>query len=109
MSDLKPCPFCGGEGIVTDEAWVKYLGGPKTWFVYCKNKECEISRDKFKSEKAGILWWNNRSGEDAIIDRAVKAIEKRRVKLSNDKDLAGRAVNEGINRSIVAIEGLKDE
>ena len=55
MSDLLPCPFCGGSAALTDEH--------ETWFmVQCGNDKCPMDEIYFIGDEAEcIKRWNNRS------------------------------------------------
>ena len=64
MSELKPCPFCGGEAHYNP-----YLN--KVW---CSNKECEGNSGSWK-----IAEWNTRPIEDAL-----RAENERLKELNND-------------------------
>lgn len=62
MTELKPCPFCGGEatsifGIMID-------GKQSEWNVIkCKNPKCRIqpSTDWHKSKSVVVREWNRRA------------------------------------------------
>ncbi|WP_366518404.1 Lar family restriction alleviation protein [uncultured Fretibacterium sp.] len=54
MTDLKPCPFCGGKAKERYE----YLNGV---FVQCN--ECWISTHVFSSQGAATRFWNRRVGD----------------------------------------------
>ena len=63
MSDLKPCPFCGSEAKFWEE---------RTDYVSCTKVSCTLGSDiAFHLEI-----WQSRPGEDAALDRAVKAVGK---------------------------------
>ncbi|MDR2597241.1 MAG: Lar family restriction alleviation protein [Treponema sp.] len=51
-SELKSCPFCGGEPQSTRETTFD------KWWVFCK--KCFASGGRRKSEAEGIAAWNNR-------------------------------------------------
>lgn len=63
MTELKPCPFCGGEaemGFI-----FMYLHGnewkPEEFVPRCKNRHCMGRLDrKFYSEEMAIKAWNRR-------------------------------------------------
>lgn len=58
-SELKPCPFCGGE------AFVYYSGSPGNGeFSEVICKECKCQTDRLLGDKA-IEAWNRRAGEEA--------------------------------------------
>ena len=66
MSEIKPCPFCGGEGIINEipphthmiATWMPDFGGES--FIECDGCTCAISADT--KEKA-IELWNRRVEE----------------------------------------------
>lgn len=56
MSELKPCPFCGGEAHLSDmNEYGEYL-------VECVNDFCNVmpSTFPFRTEDAAIEAWNRR-------------------------------------------------
>ena len=60
MSELKPCPFCGGEA----ELWHN-----KTWdyVVRCTNKGCAArTRQYHENSNGAVDAWNTRTPEQAI-------------------------------------------
>lgn len=62
MSELLPCPFCGGEAELhpTYDMDTSEVDG---WFVWCNNKECECApetREHF-TEAEAIAAWNTRA------------------------------------------------
>jgi NMD protein affecting ribosome stability and mRNA decay len=71
--ELKPCPFCGCDKILTaEESWVD----DDSVVVYCNN--CGVSLSKSA--------WNNRPGEKQAVLDLVQRIRK---VLDNDKDKRG--------------------
>lgn len=57
-SDLKPCPFCGGEGRV-----IRIPGNfPKNYVVVCWNEGCEASLGNYSATKEEAAdEWNRRA------------------------------------------------
>lgn len=55
MTELKPCPFCGGEAELID----KYEG---VFWIICKGCLCESGFVKTKEE--AINAWNRRADDD---------------------------------------------
>lgn len=76
-SELKNCPFCGGEAIIDYES----LYDEEAWFVACKGtiKSCGArstffgSREINYKEKA-IKVWNTRHISDEMVERAAEAV-----------------------------------
>jgi len=61
MSELKPCPFCGGMPKVND--WT--LKGITDKRCFCDNEKCPV----YLSKTIAIDDWNTRPIEDALNDR----------------------------------------
>ena len=61
MSELKRCPFCGGE------AELDCKGNFKDWFVKCKR--CFCKTPIFLLEHFAIVAWNTRKPMDRIVKR----------------------------------------
>ena len=56
MSELKPCPFCGGEA----EAYVS--PAKDGWnYVFCK--KCQTSVDNYDTAAEAIEAWNRRAND----------------------------------------------
>ena len=55
MTELKPCPFCGGEAVM--------LGTEQRWFnPACSNPDCGCEwTDSYATEAEAIEAWNNRA------------------------------------------------
>lgn len=62
MSELKPCPFCGGEAELhpTYDMDTNEVDG---WFVWCNNDTCECKPEtgQFFTEAEAIAAWNSRA------------------------------------------------
>lgn len=74
MSELLPCPFCGGEARTA----VKSYGDTHYWRIYCDVIGCAFgSSGVYHSEAEAIAAWNTRaSGSETANDRAVAAMNK---------------------------------
>ena len=66
MSEIKPCPFCGGEAKL-----IGLAEAPEA-YVDC-TKCCPMSN----SDEGAIKKWNTRHGEIALLDKVLYAIETR--------------------------------
>ena len=55
--ELKPCPFCGGEGCIQRHEFVGYTD---TFGVVCLDCGCE-TRQFFTHKKAAVRAWNGRA------------------------------------------------
>lgn len=53
MTEIKPCPFCGGQGE---------LQGKRTFYVECK--VCDVRTDKYARPKFAIEAWNRRVNDE---------------------------------------------
>jgi Lar family restriction alleviation protein len=57
---LKPCPFCGGDGVIKECALSINADGILAW-VSCK--KCGASAGLQDTEKEAVSVWNDRVGE----------------------------------------------
>jgi len=55
MTDLLPCPFCGGEAKLTE---LPLSQGWPLWFVQCQG--CRLESPEQIEDDAAIRWWNTR-------------------------------------------------
>lgn len=66
MTELRPCPFCGGEAKV----WVEYIhyGNRHVYDemneYHCGCEECGISMSSRATEEDAIKDWNRRANND---------------------------------------------
>ena len=60
MSELKPCPFCGGEGCLQRHDFVGYTD---TFGVVCLDCGCE-TRQFYDTKKDAIEAWNRRADDE---------------------------------------------
>ena len=60
MSELKPCPFCGGEGCVQEHV---FIGLTSTFGVVCLDCCCETRQFYYTKEDA-IEAWNRRADDE---------------------------------------------
>lgn len=74
-NELKPCPFCGGEAVITSAK-----AAPLHW-VGCE--VCEIESRCFTTREAAILYWNTRPAEDAL----QAEIERLKLELAQKKGI----------------------
>lgn len=58
MDELKPCPFCGGQGAQKEDSNYNLTGGETMYHVQCK--ECGADGPWEYSEQASIYVWNKR-------------------------------------------------
>lgn len=65
MAELKPCPFCGGNAVLTHD-----LTGPGASYIQCK--KCGVESVKFirsfsgSSDDQAIEFWNRRANDESI-------------------------------------------
>ena len=64
MSELKRCPFCGGEAKI--DCYL-YFDEFDDWFIRCTSFFCRTRT--FKTKKSAILTWNNRKPMERIVER----------------------------------------
>lgn len=58
MSELKPCPFCGGEAKIVKSPENEYI-------AICRNKQCNASVGFFpNTRKEAIEAWNRRADDE---------------------------------------------
>lgn len=80
MSQLKPCPFCGGEAKNREP---RAVSGAHDWFVQCKKQDClghfvpdgeflDLTTRDSQTKEEAIEKWNNRP----MLDEAVVLIER---------------------------------
>lgn len=61
MTELKPCPFCGGKG----EILKSHNCEERPYLVICSNDECKASVGIFSNTKEeAIETWNRREGNE---------------------------------------------
>ena len=58
--ELKPCPFCGGDGHLYQRLW---HGSDKQWEVFCFNENCigHSITAIFKTKELATKAWNRRA------------------------------------------------
>lgn len=64
-TELKPCPFCGGEADKIPRFNMGYVGDD----IKCS---CGAETPKHLADDAAVEWWNNRPYENKIKDDAVR-------------------------------------
>jgi len=63
--ELKPCPFCGGEGCIQRHEFVGYTD---TFGIVCLDCGCE-TRQFYDTKKDVIKLWNRRADDAPIANR----------------------------------------
>jgi len=62
MSNLKPCPFCGGDAKVR-KSHENFLVHPADcWMVQCADNDCGCGTSFESSEYKAVAAWNRRAG-----------------------------------------------
>ena len=64
--NLKPCPFCGGEGVLKDEGHqdIQHMGDD--WFVRCQTCGANVANSQHRRTAAlATDAWNRRALETA--------------------------------------------
>lgn len=57
MTELKPCPFCGGEATLVEDIFNDRLYN----YVICSNDDCDANTGRCDTEDEAITKWNNRT------------------------------------------------
>lgn len=119
MTDLKPCPFCGGDAeIIYRESAAR----PPNWdksFVQCRR--CEAESNWEETIEQAITAWNTRHSPVTPVEEGIKLL-KRRAKecrciaelikqrgydtiYAEDQILAWGSMSAKIEKAIKALEG----
>ena len=77
MSELKRCPFCGGEAkqmFINDEpygeyVWDESVGDVGTWFKCYKCYTEFFHAEPMDTPEKQAEWWNTRTPMDRIVER----------------------------------------
>lgn len=97
MSDLKPCPFCGGKAELQTSPMIGHDG---EWIaILCDGVECRVSPEILSCGDADlkaevITAWNTRA-TDATIEAQTAEIARLREALTYYADVEGRHPNDG--------------
>jgi predicted nucleic-acid-binding Zn-ribbon protein len=68
MTELKPCPFCGGRGYferidMANTEWESFAKQPRYWYCVCC-KKCRLKQPGYyRSKDEAIRLWNRRVKE----------------------------------------------
>ena len=89
MSELKKCPFCGGEAK---------LVGDKYHWVFCEG--CQGGSHAFETVEEAIKAWNTRKP----VDDVVEALKERKVE--NSRRLWQPTWNIGIDQAIEIVKEI---
>ena len=99
MSELKPCPFCGGEAeTLTAES----MHGGNLYGVMCAN--CAGRSDVYDTEAEAIAAWNSRADYHGYEQAAIEAWES--IKAWNSR--AERTCEFNIKDNMNETEGMGD-
>lgn len=101
MSELKRCPFCGGEAeLIKRKSNFPYIHG--VWCIGCK---CRTSFEK--SEEIAIEKWNNRKPVDDVLERLEeKCVEYKNTWNTCDDEVAFGQMNGMSNAISIIKEGM---
>ena len=58
MTELKPCPFCGGKANLAQTVRTGF------WYIICRN--CDIATLQYSSAEKARRVWNRRANDDSI-------------------------------------------
>lgn len=74
MTELKPCPFCGGKArLHTAKRGRSAIGAPYwSGYVVCRSKKCGVQTPMVKSPDAATAAWNKRtcSKDQEVLEKA---------------------------------------
>lgn len=73
MSELKRCPFCGGEAKICDGYIEEFLKTEYMKYVQCNY--CKASTKLYFTEKEAIKAWNTRKPMERILERLETELE----------------------------------
>lgn len=59
MEEIKPCPFCGGEGQIFCLSKSYNINEDK-YRVECEELDCGAESPLFYTQEEAIKWWNRR-------------------------------------------------
>lgn len=81
MSELKPCPFCGCEGIIKQDNEGRFFAQCRDLLNNCRIADlCQTNRTYDYETTASL--WNTRT-ESALLDRIIQYIEDNAYKLDH--------------------------
>jgi hypothetical protein len=66
MSDLKPCPFCGGEAVA-----FKIMSKNYDYGVRCRDENCEAEISGCTNYGHAVIAWNTREPRKTPIKRII--------------------------------------
>ena len=72
MSELKRCPFCGGEAKL-----MRFPKCERKYVVICENEQCMASVGNYSySKEKAIKAWNTRKPMQNIVERLEEQVEE---------------------------------
>jgi Lar family restriction alleviation protein len=109
MSELLPCPFCGGEVDIEEIPGNPFTNEPYTWAVGCK--DCNIGWYKETKEDA-IATWNRRANlgscENELIVRCENCKHYNRIGCSDGFGWC-ESMDRGVSDDFYCANGAKME
>jgi Lar family restriction alleviation protein len=74
MSELKKCPFCGGEAQIVEHTNYQRITG---FGVECCNSDCDIApfTSYFLDKQKAINTWNRRKPVDDVVEALEKQLK----------------------------------
>lgn len=99
MSELKICPFCGGEAKI--DCYL-YFDEFDDWFIRCTSCFCRTRT--FKTKKSAILTWNNRKPMERIVEQLEAMQDNLPAELSHCHEFYVEGMFEGLNRGIKIVK-----
>ena len=108
MSEIKRCPFCGGEAKI--DCYL-YFDEFDDWFIRCTSCFCRTRT--FKTKKSAILTWNNRKPMERIVERLEEENtlikEQRKEAIEYDDEQMIFATNNQIRAFDYSLRVIKEE
>ena len=65
MTELLPCPFCGGEAVAYREP--SNGNGQRLWRVECENIACSAAISDANTKAAAVTAWNRRDTKSILL------------------------------------------
>lgn len=102
MSELKCCPFCGGDAKIATYDWGYSV---KEYWIYCN--PCDCASGRYHSKEEAISAWNTRKPMANIVEKLEKESKK---KHNKERDVLCKIANASYSAGVeYAINIVKQE